>query len=84
MDKKVIKASIFGKNLEVIEDNKNEMAVIVRCPYCGEPTAYGDTAMISGIVFCPKCADRCVDEVCHDKNHDRKRYMTHDYQPFGK
>ena len=51
--RKYIKASIFGKPLEIIEDKENEMECIVKCPNCGKSVVYGtEMRMISGFSGC--------------------------------
>ena len=49
--------AIFGKPLEVITDNDDDMLVIVKCPNCGQPTEYGYTRMISGFIGCDNLLD---------------------------
>lgn len=77
--------SIFGKRLLILHKSADGDVFndIVRCPYCGEPVSFGDTRMVSGIVYCPKCQDKCIAEVLHDKERDKGRYENHDYQPYG-
>lgn len=81
---KTMTGSIFGKRLKVVkEDESDYMNNIVVCPYCGEKTLYGETMMISGIVNCPKCHDRCVKSVMFDRENNYENYLKHDYQPYG-
>lgn len=84
MNKETLAGSIFGKELKVVKyDEEDEFNSIVICPYCGKETKYGETMMISGVVNCPNCHDKCVREVMYDKEHDYERYKTWDYAPYG-
>lgn len=51
-DGKTMLMSIFGKKLEILQDNENDMEIIVRCHNCGQPTPYGLMRMCSGYVGC--------------------------------
>lgn len=55
MERKFIFASLTQPPLRVLKDDPDEMKAIVECPYCHEPTLYGDTVMISGFVGCNHC-----------------------------
>ena len=44
--------SIFGKRLEILKDNEDDMKVVVRCPNCGQATLYGQMRMCSGYSGC--------------------------------
>lgn len=81
---KTMTGSIFGKKLLMIKEDENDyMNNIVQCPYCGRPIRYGETMMISGIIYCPVCRDKCIREVMWDKENDYEAYTTKDYQPYG-
>lgn len=77
--------ALFGKKVaRIVEKNpKDRMNDIIICPYCGKEVSYGKTMLISGHLNCPNCHDECVEEIIHDKEHNRERYENHDYQPYG-
>lgn len=77
--------SIFGKRLLILHRpaDGNPLKSVVRCPYCGKPVSFDDTRMVFGVVYCPKCQDKCIAEVLHDKETDKVKYESHDYQPYG-
>ena len=85
MNYKTLPGAIFGKRLLVLEGPRDGdiFTAIIKCPYCGKPVKYGETRMISGIVYCPSCCKDCVDEVLHDREYNYERWESHDYQPYG-
>ena len=42
-------------NPEIIQENKDLMMTVVKCPYCGHPTTVGQLVGISGYHGCPHC-----------------------------
>ena len=77
--------SICGKRIRVVKlgTPPDYFDSTVICPHCGEETEYGKTAMIKGVVYCPKCAVSCIKEVMYDREHNYERYKTYDYQRYG-
>ena len=80
---KTLIGSIFGTRIRVIGEAEDSMDCLCICPHCGCSAKYGDMMMISGISCCPKCNESLYKEIIHDKEHDYKRYTSHDYEPFG-
>lgn len=54
-DGKHVRISITQDPIPIVEDNPDEMKVVIRCPYCGRKSTYGETVMISGFVGCNHC-----------------------------
>lgn len=74
-------------NPVILQEKEDEMETIVECPYCHQPTKFGDTVMISGFVGCNNCywtpKVGLKDVVMNLKENNYEEYIKGDFYKDG-